>query len=53
MHLAPPDQWTATGDGARHDAYAALAAHGPVRQVQLPTGALAWLETSHEAVRLR
>ena len=25
MHLAPPDPWTATGDGARHDTCAALA----------------------------
>jgi hypothetical protein len=26
MHLAPPDPWTATADGARHTAYATLAA---------------------------
>jgi cytochrome P450 len=52
MHLAQPDPWTATGDGARHDAYAALATHGPVQQVRLPTGAPAWLVTSHEAARI-
>jgi hypothetical protein len=35
MHLAPPDPWTATADGARHRAYAALAARGPVQQVRM------------------
>ncbi|TWF75930.1 cytochrome P450 [Pseudonocardia hierapolitana] len=51
MHLAPPHPWTATADGARHRAYAALAARGPVQQVPLPGGASGWLVTSDDAAR--
>jgi cytochrome P450 len=51
MHIAQPDPWTATADGARHTAYATLAARGPVQQVRLPNGATGWLATGYEAVR--
>jgi len=51
MHLAPFDPWTATADGERHRAYAALAARGPVHRVQLPGGPMAWLVTSRDAAR--
>jgi cytochrome P450 len=51
MHLAPPDPWTATAGGARHTAYAALAAQGPMQQVRLPSGAIGRLVTGHEAAR--
>jgi cytochrome P450 len=36
---------------ARHAAYAALAATGPVHRITLPNGAPAWLVTSYDAVR--
>jgi cytochrome P450 len=51
MQHAPPDPWTATADGERHRAYAALAARGPVQEVRLPGGAPGWLVTSHDAAR--
>jgi cytochrome P450 len=51
MHLATFDPYTATADGERHAAYAALAARGPVQQVPLPSGAPGWLVTSHDAAR--
>ena len=37
--------------GARHAAYAALAATGPVHRIALPDGTPAWLVTGHDAVR--
>jgi cytochrome P450 len=37
--------------GARHAAYAALAAAGPVHRVTLPNGTRAWLVTGYDAVR--
>ncbi len=37
--------------GARHAAYAALAAAGPVHRVTLPDGTPAWLVTGYDAVR--
>ncbi|QYN34197.1 cytochrome P450 [Pseudonocardia sp. DSM 110487] len=51
MH-ATFDPYTATADGARHAAYAALAARGPVHQVRLPSGVKGWLVTSHDAARV-
>jgi len=36
---------------ARHAAYAALAATGPVHRITLPNGAPAWLVTGYDAVR--
>ena len=37
--------------GARHAAYAALAATGPVHRITLPNGMPAWLVTGYDAVR--
>ena len=37
--------------GARHAAYAALAATGPVHRINLPNGMPAWLVTGYDAVR--
>jgi cytochrome P450 len=37
--------------GARHAAYTALAATGPLHRITLPNGMPAWLVTAHDAVR--
>ena len=37
--------------GARHAAYAALTATGPVHRITLPNGMPAWLVTGYDAVR--
>ena len=45
------DPFTATGAGERQDAYAALAATGPVHRITLPTGDPAWLITGYHEAR--
>ncbi|HEY2765234.1 MAG TPA: cytochrome P450 [Pseudonocardiaceae bacterium] len=43
--------FAATAPGARHAAYAGLAASGPVHRITLPSGTPAWLVTGHDEVR--
>ncbi|MGH3980576.1 MAG: cytochrome P450 family protein [Pseudonocardiaceae bacterium] len=47
----PADPFTATAAGARHAAYAELAAAGRVHRITLPTGAPAWLITGYDEAR--
>ena len=47
----PPALFGPAEAGARHAAYAALAATGPVHRITLPNGMPAWLVTAHDAVR--
>ncbi|HMA47187.1 MAG TPA: cytochrome P450, partial [Frankiaceae bacterium] len=49
--LVPTDPFTATAPGARHAAYAALAAAGPVHRIALPDGTPVWMVTGHDEVR--
>jgi cytochrome P450 len=49
--LAGTDPFTATAARARHAAYAALAATGPVRRITLPSGVPAWLVLGYDEVR--
>jgi cytochrome P450 len=49
--LAGTDPFTATAAGARHAAYAALAAAGPVHRIVLPSGAPAWLVLGYDEAR--
>ncbi|MFD3458005.1 cytochrome P450 [Streptomyces sp. NPDC058691] len=43
--------FTAVLDGQRHEAYAALAAEGPVAHVVTPAGVPAWIVTDHAVAR--
>ena len=49
--LAGTDPFSATAAGARHAAYAALVAAGPVHRITLPSGAPAWLVLGYDDVR--
>jgi cytochrome P450 len=45
------DPFTALRDGDRLQAYAALAADGPIHWVQFPSGGTGWLITGYDAAR--
>ena len=43
-----PSLFGPAGPGERHAAYAALAADGPARRIELPGGTRAWLVSGHD-----